>query len=210
MEPNIEFKHKTLVENCKCGNSKAQYELYDLYADAMFNIGMRFLKSKQDAEDVVQESFIKAFKSLHTFNFESSFGAWLKRIVVNNCINFLKLKKISFIEIKQEDYLITDEEIPVLDELNIKKIKKGIALLPNGYSQIISLYLIEGYDHNEISEILEITVSTSKSQYHRAKEGDAINPEEVGLYFERARMNSSNRRAIDHFKFKKKFLEGED
>ena len=169
METNLEFKHKSLVENCKSGSSKAQYELYNLYVDAMFNVGMRFLKSKEDTEDVVQESFIKAFKSLHTFNFESSFGAWLKRIVVNNCINFLKTKKLQFTEIKQEDYFESDEEIPVLDELNIQKIKKGITVLPNGYSQIISLYLIEGYDHNEISEILEVSVSTSKSQYHRAK-----------------------------------------
>ena len=169
METKIEFKHKILIENCKSGNAKSQFELYDLYADAMFNIAIRFLKSKEDAEDVVQESFIKAFKSLHTFSFESSFGAWLKRIVINNCINFLKLKKISFTEIKQQEYFDNEEEIPVLNELNIQKIKKGILLLSNGYSQIISLYLIEGYDHNEISEILDISVSTSKSQYSRAK-----------------------------------------
>lgn len=169
METKIEFKHKILVENCKSGNTKSQFELYDLYADAMFNIAIRFLKSKEDAEDVVQESFIKAFKSLNTFNFESSFGAWLKRIVINNCINFLKLKKISFTEIQQLEYFDNEDEIPALSELNIQKIKKGILLLPNGYSQIISMYLIEGYDHNEISEILEVSVSTSKSQYHRAK-----------------------------------------
>ena len=169
METNIVFKHKSLVEKCKSGNSKAQYELYALYADAMFNIGMRFLKSTEDAEDVVQESFISAFKSLHTFNFESSFGAWLKRIVVNNCINFLKQKKIPTREIKADQYFVADEEVEILEELNIHKIKKGITLLPNGYSEIINLYLIEGYDHNEISEILEISVSTSKSQYHRAK-----------------------------------------
>ena len=169
METRIEFKHKSLVENCKTGNAKAQYELYDLYVDAMYNVAFRFLKSKEDAEDVVQESFINAFKSLHTFNFESSFGAWLKRIVVNNCINFLKLKKVSLVEMNQEHYFTTDEEVSLLDELNIHKIKKAIILLPHGYSQIISLYLIEGYDHNEISEILDISVSTSKSQYSRAK-----------------------------------------
>ena len=169
METNLEFKHKSLVENCKSGSSKAQYELYNLYVDAMFNVGMRFLKSKEDTEDVVQESFIKAFKSLNTFNFESSFGAWLKRIVVNNCINFLKLKKIPLLEIKRDEYSITDEEIPDVSDVNIQKIKKGIGLLPNGYQHIINLYLMEGYDHNEISEILEISVSTSKSQYHRAK-----------------------------------------
>ena len=169
METNLEFKHKSLVENCKAGSSKAQYELYNLYADAMFNIGMRFLKSKEDTEDVVQESFIKAFKSLYTFNFESSFGAWLKRIVVNNCINFLKLKKIPLIEIKQDECFINDEEIPEVLDLNIQKIKKGIGLLSDGYQHVINLYLIEGYDHNEISEILDISVSTSKSQYHRAK-----------------------------------------
>lgn len=169
METNIIFKHKELVEKSKEGDRKAQYKLFELYVDAMFNIGIRMLNSKEDAEDVVQESFIKAFKSLNKFNFESTFGAWLKRIVVNNCINFLKVKKIQITEIETHNFYLTDEKLPEVNELNIQKIKTGINLLPTGYQQIINLYLIEGYDHNEIADIVGITVSTSKSQYHRAK-----------------------------------------
>jgi RNA polymerase sigma-70 factor (ECF subfamily) len=169
LETNIVFNHKELVEKSKLGNRKAQYKLYEFYVDAMFNIGIRMLKSKEDAEDVVQESFINAFKSLNSFNYESSFGAWLKRIVVNNCINFLKLKKIPITEIETHEFYLTNEELPEINELEIQKVKKGIDLLPNGFQQIINLYLIEGYDHNEIAEILNITTSTSKSQYHRAK-----------------------------------------
>lgn len=169
METNIIFKHKELVEKSKEGDRKAQYKLFELYVDAMFNIGIRMLNSKEDAEDVVQESFIKAFKSLNKFNFESTFGAWLRRIVVNNCINFLKVKKIQITEIETHDFNLTDEKLPEVNELNIQKIKNGINLLPTGYQQIINLYLIEGYDHNEIADIVGITVSTSKSQYHRAK-----------------------------------------
>lgn len=169
METNIIFKHKELVEKSKEGDRKAQYKLFELYVDAMFNIGIRMLNSKEDAEDVVQESFIKAFKSLNKFNFESTFGAWLKRIVVNNCINFLKVKKIQITEIETHNFYLTDEKLPEVNELNIQKIKNGINLLPTGYQQIINLYLIEGYDHNEIADIVGITVSTSKSQYHRAK-----------------------------------------
>ena len=169
MKTNIVFNHKELVEKSKLGNRKAQYKLYELYVDAMFNIGIRMLKSKEDAEDIVQESFIKAFKNLNQFNYESSFGAWLKRIVVNNCINFLKSKKKSITDLETHEFYLTDEKIPEVNDFNIRKIKKGIELLPNGFQQIINLYLIEGYDHNEISEIVGITTSTSKSQYHRAK-----------------------------------------
>jgi RNA polymerase sigma-70 factor (ECF subfamily) len=169
LETTIVFNHKELVEKSKLGDRIAQYKLYEQYVDAMFNIGIRMLKSKEDAEDIVQESFIKAFKNLNSFNYESTFGAWLKRIVVNNCINFLKLKKMAVTEIETHEFYLTEEKLPEVNELDIKKVKKGIDLLPNGYQQIINLYLIEGYDHNEISEILGLTVSTSKSQYHRAK-----------------------------------------
>ena len=172
MDNPILFTHKDLVERSKLGDRKTQYKLYSLYVDAMFNVSIRIVKIKEDAEDVVQESFIDAFKNLDTFKYESTFGSWLKRIVINKSINYLKVKRIPIVDIEANAYWITDEQEPVEikeNQLDVNKVKKGIKALPVGYQTIINLYLIEGYDHAEISEILEISVSTSKSQYHRAK-----------------------------------------
>jgi len=165
----IRFTHKSLVEKCKKGHRSAQYELFELYVDAMYNVGMRFLGIKEDVEDVVQDSFVHAFKNLDSFKYESSFGAWLKRIVINRSINHLRAKRIAVVPMDVHEFHLTEEEPIVVDTADIKKIKLGLAQLPDGYKQIITLYLIEGYDHVEIGEILGITNSTSKSQYHRAK-----------------------------------------
>ena len=148
----------------------AQYKLYELYVDAMFNVSMRMMRIKEDAEDVVQDSFIEAFNRMSSFRYESTFGSWLKRIVINKSINQLKKKKILVVPIETEMYRIkSDTEDEAAPAMDMKKIIKSIGLLPAGYQQIINLYLVEGYDHVEISEILGITTSTSKSQYHRAK-----------------------------------------
>lgn len=130
---------------------------------------MRLVGSKEDAEDVLQNSFVEAFKNLNSFRYESTFGSWLKRIVVNKSINFLKLKKLPVTTLENHEYYLTNEPAQDIEERDIEKIKKGIDLLPNGFKQVINLYLIEGYDHSEIGEILEISTSTSKSQYHRSK-----------------------------------------
>jgi len=169
LETDIRFTHRTLVEQCKTGNANSQYELYALYVDAMYNVGLRFLGNKEDAEDIVQDSFVDAFKNLGSFKYDSSFGAWLKRIVINKSINQLKAKRISVVSMEPHEFHLTEEEPEKADAVDIKKVKKGIEKLPTGYKQIINLYLIEGYDHIEIGEILGITTSTSKSQYHRAK-----------------------------------------
>ncbi len=169
MEIHITHPHQALVKKCKTGHTNSQYELYSLYVDAMYNVCLRMLGNKEDAEDVVQESFIVAFKNLGNFKFESTFGTWLKRIVINRSINFLKVKRIQIIPMDAAEFHIT-EEVPEQNEtVDIEKVKKAIDKLPQGYKQIISLYLIEGYDHVEIGEVLNISVSTSKSQYHRAK-----------------------------------------
>ncbi|WP_282111539.1 RNA polymerase sigma factor [Maribacter stanieri] len=170
METEIRFTHKSLVENSKSGDRNSQYQLYELYVDAMYNIGMRFLGCKEDAEDVVQDSFIDAFKNLHKFKYESTFGAWLKRIVINKSINHLKVKRLPLSTINDHEFHLTEEvEYERVAAVDILKVKTGIEKLPQGYRQIINLYLLEGFDHNEISEVLGITTSTSKSQYHRAK-----------------------------------------
>ncbi|SIR17840.1 RNA polymerase sigma factor [Maribacter ulvicola] len=170
METEIRFTHRSLVERSKSGDRTAQYQLYELYVDAMYNVSMRFLGIKEDAEDIVQDSFVDAFKNLEKFKYESTFGSWLKRIVINKSINHLKVKRIPLTTIDNHEYHLTDEvEYEKVDTINMFKVKSGIEKLPVGYRQIINLYLIEGYDHNEISDVLGITISTSKSQYHRAK-----------------------------------------
>lgn len=154
------------------GDSKAQFELYKLYSKAMFNICVRMLNNMEEAEDLLQEAFTEVFMKLHTFRFESTIGAWIKRIVINKCINHIKKKKIELTltdDIRSGELDDGFEEKEMESEYTVKKVYEGMKLLPEGYRVILSLYLMEGYDHIEISEIMGITVSTSKSQYSRAR-----------------------------------------
>ena len=162
--------HKDIIERSKKGNSKAQYELYQLYAKAMYNTSYRMMNNQMEAEDLLQESFTEAFMKLHTFRYESTFGAWLKRIVVNKCINEIKRKKA---DLKFEDdmsmYDSREESGDINVGLSVKDIKRAMQNLPDGSRLIFSLYLLEGYDHREIAQILNVSESNSKSQYMRAK-----------------------------------------
>ncbi|MFK7950611.1 MAG: RNA polymerase sigma factor [Saprospiraceae bacterium] len=169
----MEYKniHREIVEGCLTGNRSAQRELYQLYSRAMFNICLRMLNNEADAEDLLQNSFVDVFTKLHYFRFDSSIGAWIKRIVINNCINYLKKKRLQVVEMGERD--IAAEVITETDwqdvELSVAKVQEGIQQLPEGYRVVLSLYLLEGYDHKEIAAILNISTSTSKSQYSRAK-----------------------------------------
>jgi RNA polymerase sigma factor (sigma-70 family) len=162
------YIHAPLIEECRSGSSRAQYRLYNLYSKAMYNLAYRILNNREDAEDILQEAFVECFRNISSFRFESTFGAWLKKIVVNKCINQLKKKKIDITLCETLPTVINEEEEEVTYDTS--KIFKGIETLPDGYRIILTLYLLEGYDHSEISQILGITESTSKSQYSRAKE----------------------------------------
>jgi RNA polymerase sigma-70 factor (ECF subfamily) len=162
------YIHAPLIEECRQGSSKAQFRLYNQYAKAMYNLAYRILNNREDAEDVLQEAFVDCFRNLGTFRFESTFGAWLKKILVNKCINQLKKKKIDLTLCENLPSDIYEEEDEVVYDTT--KIFKGIEMLPDGYRVILTLYLLEGYDHSEIAQILEISESTSKSQYSRAKD----------------------------------------
>jgi RNA polymerase sigma factor (sigma-70 family) len=163
---------KDIIERSKKGNRQAQYQLYKLYSKAMFNICLRMMNDRSDAEDMLQESFSEAFRRLDSFRNESTFGAWLKMIVVNRCINEIKRKKakLEFFE----DMSPFEEEEDFTDQqesgLSPDKIRKAMEELPKGSRMIFSLYLLEGYDHQEISQILNISESNSKTQYMRAKQ----------------------------------------
>lgn len=171
MEVAYQDIHRDIVELSKAGNRKAQFQLYKLYAKAMFNICLRMLNSHEEAEDLLQEAFAEAFSKIDSFRFESSFGAWIKRIVVNRCINHLKKRRIDLMLTERipENPNLNNDEVDD-SELELLKIHKAMEQLPHGYRVIFSLYLIEGYDHSEIAQIMEISESTSKSQFSRAKQ----------------------------------------
>lgn len=163
--------HRDVIESCKKGNPKAQYKLYQLYAGAMYNVCYRMMNSKEEAEDMLQEAFSDAFRQLKSYRYDSTFGSWIKRIVINKCINEIKRRKADL------DYF---EDMGKFDEkeendnnyeskLSVKRIKKAMEKLPEGSRMIFSLYLLEGYDHREIAQILNTSESNSKSQYMRAK-----------------------------------------
>jgi len=133
LETDIRFTHQTLVEQCKAGQSSSQYELYSLYVDAMYNVGLRFLGNKEDAEDIVQDSFVDAFKNLNGFTYKSSFGAWLKRIVINKSITHLKAKRIPVVPLEAHEFHLADESPIDADAVDIHKVKLGISQLPDGY-----------------------------------------------------------------------------
>ncbi len=161
-----------LIEQCKRNNRKAQMQLYNQYCNGMYMVSKRFLNNSAEAEDAVQDAFIKAFKNLNQYKAEVTFGAWLKRIVINTCIDYLKSKKQQLVELKDVHLKVIDNEDNewlVEDNVTIEIIKKTINTLKDKYKYVLMLYLVEGYDHQEISEILGITIVNSRTQLSRGK-----------------------------------------
>ncbi|NMM50609.1 RNA polymerase sigma factor [Marinigracilibium pacificum] len=161
--------HFELIDLCRQGDRKAQYEIYKLYVKAMLNTAFRIVGEKQAAEDVVQDSFIKAFNNLYAFEGRSRFGAWLKRIVVNESLQVIKKNKFEWVGEEEIVDHYDNEDESYLDDVDVIRVKKCLEELPEGFRVVLSLYLIEGYDHNEIGEILGISPNTSKTQYMRGK-----------------------------------------
>lgn len=172
MEAIFIDKHYNLVVECKQGSKKACYELYRLYSKAMLNIAFRIVGNIGEAEDVLQEAFLDAFNKLKDFRQETTFGLWLKQIVVNRSINLLRKRKLELIEL-EGDHLenIPEEENEDEEEVQyqVAMVKEAMKQLPDGYRVVLSLYLLEGYDHEEISQILNISENTSRTQFLRAK-----------------------------------------
>lgn len=164
--------HQKIIDKCREGDSAAQFKLYKLYYKAMYNTCFRILNNRQEAEDVMQESFLSAFGKIETYSEKVSFGAWLKRIVINKSLDYIKKRHVRFEELEGKFIESrVDESIEDTENLamQIKLIKGSILALPDSYRVIASLYLLEGYDHDEISNILGINSSTSRSQLTRAK-----------------------------------------
>lgn len=136
----------------------------------MFCVAMRFIKNKDDAEDVLQESFIKAFKKIDQFKGDVSFGAWLKRIVINKSIDFLKSRRQRLVELNESYmHIVEDEDWTVEDEITVDMVKQAIVQLPENYRFVVQLFLVEGYDHSEISQILDISETACRTRLLRGK-----------------------------------------
>jgi len=165
--------HIDIIEKCKQNNRIAQMQLYKQYCDGMFTVAMRFVKDTMEAEDIVQEAFIKAFSKLDQYKAEVTFGAWLKRIVINKSIDVLKSKKQHMLELDEVHLKVVDasyeDEWLVDDILTLDDVKEAINELPEKYQYVVLLYLVEGYDHQEIAEILNITEVASRTQLSRGK-----------------------------------------
>ncbi|MEL7121867.1 MAG: RNA polymerase sigma factor [Bacteroidota bacterium] len=162
---------RQLVKQCLRRDEKAQRILYQKYVDAVFHTALRMSGKAADAEDITQDCFIRVFQQLHAFKGESSLGAWIKRIAVNLCLNHLRRQKnaLKMVYMADSHHDLIEETSEENQSLDVKKIHDAIQTLPEGSRIVLSLYLLEGYRHQEIADILGITVSTSKSQYHRAK-----------------------------------------
>lgn len=159
-----------LVAACQRGLQWAQHALYHRYAKAMLNTAYRILNNREDAQDVLQESFLKVFQRIHSYRGESTIGAWIKRIVVNTSLNQAKrrgLQIVGGLEVVESQAEPSPE--PEDFELDVRIAREALAELPAGYRTVLTLYLIEGYDHKEIAEILGVNISTSLSQYSRGK-----------------------------------------
>lgn len=162
----------TLVNRCINGDMSACRLLYERYEKAMFNTALRITGNRADAEDVLQDSFIDAFTQLRSFEKRSTFGAWLRQIVVYKSVGLLKKRKISFVD-PQSGHLDQPQEEPVDEaeiEYTVAGIKSAMTNLPDGYRTVLSLHLLEGYDQEEIAEILHVSHSTVRTQYIRGKQ----------------------------------------
>ena len=161
---------EVLLEGCKKKDAAAQQELYTKYSPKMLSVCYRYAKTREDAEDMLQEGFIKVFTQIHQFESRGSFEGWILRIMVHTCINHLKKNK-RFNEnidlLHAESIGIREDFIPAT--LQAKQVVECIRALPIGYRTVLNLYAIEGYSHKEIGEILDIEESTSRSQFTRAK-----------------------------------------
>ena len=173
MELAVLPQRDEMIDRCLRGDALAYKELYQRYSKAMFNTCLRLLNNVTEAEDVLQDSFIEAFKNLQNFEYRTSFGGWLKQICVNRSINQLKKRKLDLVDIEKNGQYDWAEETTIDAKeisLKIEAVKKAIMQLPDGYRTVLSLYLLEGYDHEEIAGILNVAESTTRTQFIRAKQ----------------------------------------
>ncbi len=163
------YSEESLIVDCKKGKSKAQKELYDRYAPTMLGLCIRYIKSKAEAEDVMIAGFMKIFTNLKQYEAKGSFEGWMKRIMVNESLMYIRRNKAMYVEVDIDHAVKSPDYNWSNSNLETEDLNKMIEDLPTGYRTIFNLYAIEGYSHKEIGEMLNISESTSKSQLSRAR-----------------------------------------
>jgi len=164
--------HQDLIDACRKNDRGAQFKIYKLYFKSMYNTSLRIVNDPAEAEDIMQESFLDAFQRINSYTGQGSFGSWLKRIVINNSLDMLRRNR-EMIPIEHEtlDFDVQEEEVTHEEiHLQVAEIKNAIHELPEDYRLIVSLFLLEGYDHDEISQILNISNQLSRTRYSRARQ----------------------------------------
>lgn len=169
METVYTDKTTDLVKGCRKGDRNAQFALYKLYERAMYNTALRIVNHEGEAEDVLQEAFLDAFTRIADFRQESTFGLWLKQIVINKSINLLRKRKAELVCIDGMEIAAAEPAGDEVQEWKVEAVRSAVRELPDGYRVVLTLYLFEGYDHEEIAFILKISENTSRSQLMRAK-----------------------------------------
>lgn len=172
MEPTVKNIHEDLIRGCRDNERKAQFQVYGLYYKAMFNTALRIVNDPAEAEDIMQEAFLEAFRKIDTYREESSFGSWLKKIVIHKSIDEMrKSREFVSLEDVEQDFADAGDEENMMQVLSAKveDIRKAIHSLPDDYRVILSLYLLEGYDHEEIAQVLNISYNLSRTRYSRAR-----------------------------------------
>lgn len=158
-----------LIEGCIRGDRKMQYELYERFASKMYGVCLRYAANTEEAEDILQEGFIKVFKKISSYRGDGSFEGWIRRIFVNTAIEHFRKKSYLQPISEKEESSIEGKYVSILDKLAEKDIIKLIQQLSPGYRTVFNMYVVEGYTHKQIAEVLNISEGTSKSQLSRAK-----------------------------------------
>lgn len=159
---------KKLAKQCCKGDAKAQRELYEKYASQMLSVCRRYVRSQEDAEEVLSNAFIKVFRKIDQFKGDGALGGWIRRIMVNESLNFIRYQRNLFVEVEEENHSGFSHQ-DVQDDMNAEHLMTMINELPLGYRTVFNLYAIEGYTHREVGEMLEISENTSKSQLSKAR-----------------------------------------
>ena len=171
IDVSVDSEVLELISLCKKGHRRAQFDLYGRYSGLLFAVALRYTNTKIDAEDVVQTAWIKIFSKLDSFSENNSFEGWMRRIVVNTAITLYRknLKHANQLDISDVHATPMDLEASIKCDFTREELERAIARLPEGYGMVFKLYVIDGYKHKEIAEMLDIEVNTSKSQLSRAK-----------------------------------------
>ena len=162
--------NEKLIRKCQQKSQRAFEELYKKFSPFVYGICLRYAKNRDEAQDILQDCFIKVMDRIGDFRFEGSFEGWLQRMAVNESLNYLRLGRSSFSDIDYDDASVEDECPDIVSDMSARELLDIISKLPDGYRTIFNMYVIEGYQHNEIAEILNITESTSRSQLKKARE----------------------------------------